>query len=303
MAAGMDMSLDEVIKKSAAESAARRRPRYPLSGLGPDRRIPNRVSATMTPYPVPQNDLQVGRQMLQGSVVPGVGLVMGHGAGVGAEPDTETKLYISNLDYGVSNEDIKLLFAEEGELKRYSIHYDKSGRSKGTAEVVFVRKSDALAAMKKYNNMKLDGKPLQIELVGTTVVPAPDVRPVVQNSILGKPSNFFVCGQGTVDDRSFQNGILGDYHRTIQNGILGDYHRRGLSDRIGGKIPIGRRVSSRDLDDDLERYNQRPRGGPRSRGRRETRDQNNGKLSRKDLDDDLERYRMEAMQLKKKNPN
>ncbi|KAL1361211.1 hypothetical protein HN51_068128 [Arachis hypogaea] len=299
MAAGMDMSLDEVIKKSAAESAARRRPRYPLSGLGPDRRIPNRVSATMTPYPVPQ----VGRQMLQGSVVPGVGLVMGHGAGVGAEPDTETKLYISNLDYGVSNEDIKLLFAEEGELKRYSIHYDKSGRSKGTAEVVFVRKSDALAAMKKYNNMKLDGKPLQIELVGTTVVPAPDVRPVVQNSILGKPSNFFVCGQGTVDDRSFQNGILGDYHRTIQNGILGDYHRRGLSDRIGGKIPIGRRVSSRDLDDDLERYNQRPRGGPRSRGRRETRDQNNGKLSRKDLDDDLERYRMEAMQLKKKNPN
>ncbi|KAL1323098.1 hypothetical protein AAHE18_14G249000 [Arachis hypogaea] len=287
MAAGMDMSLDEVIKKSAAESAARRRPRYPLSGLGPDRRIPNRVSATMTPYPVPQ----VGRQMLQGSVVPGVGLVMGHGAGVGAEPDTETKLYISNLDYGVSNEDIKLLFAEEGELKRYSIHYDKSGRSKGTAEVVFVRKSDALAAMKKYNNMKLDGKPLQIELVGTTVVPAPDVRPVVQNSILGKPSNFFVW---------YENPIPGI---VIFFSFPSDYHRRGLSDRIGGKIPIGRRVSSRDLDDDLERYNQRPRGGPRSRGRRETRDQNNGKLSRKDLDDDLERYRMEAMQLKKKNPN
>lgn len=66
--------------------------------------------------------------------------------------------YISNLDYGVSNEDIKVfipfvdywndkrdfffvwfcwqwrclqeLFSEVGEMKRYGIHYDKSGRSK-----------------------------------------------------------------------------------------------------------------------------------------------------------------------------
>ncbi|MED6147462.1 hypothetical protein PIB30_044280 [Stylosanthes scabra] len=296
MAAGMDMSLDDVIKRSAADSAARRRQRQPIWGPGPDRRIPSRLSAPMTPYPVSQNDLQVGRQMMQGSVIPGVGVVMGHGAGAGAEPDTETKLYVSNLDYGVSNEDIKLLFAEEGELKRYSIHYDKSGRSKGTAEVVFVRKSDALAAMKKYNNMKLDGKPLQIELVGTTVLPAPDVMPHFQNSILGKPNNFFACGQGRAEGRGFQNGILGDYHQ------------RDLSYRIGGKVHIGRRVSSRDLDDDLERYNQRPRGGPTGGGggggRREPRGQNKNRgLSLKDLDDDLERYRMEAMQLKKKIPN
>uniref|UniRef100_J3KUV0 RRM domain-containing protein n=1 Tax=Oryza brachyantha TaxID=4533 RepID=J3KUV0_ORYBR len=69
--------------------------------------------------------------------------------------DTVTKLYISNLDYGVSNKDIKELFSEVGDMKRYSINYDWSRRWKGTAEVVFPRRSDALTAVKRYNNVRL----------------------------------------------------------------------------------------------------------------------------------------------------
>lgn len=83
---------------------------------------------------------------------------------------------------------LQLLFSEEGDLKRYCIHYDKNGKSKGTAEVVFARRSDALAAIKKYNNMKLDGKPLQIELVGTCSV-TPPVMPPFQSSLLGPIPN------------------------------------------------------------------------------------------------------------------
>ncbi|KAK1693659.1 hypothetical protein QYE76_010356 [Lolium multiflorum] len=55
-----------------------------------------------------------------------------------------TKLYISNLDYNASNEDIK-----------------------GTAEVVFSTKAE-------YNNVQLDGKPMKIEVIGiNTEAPAP----------------------------------------------------------------------------------------------------------------------------------
>ena len=58
-----------------------------------------------------KNNLQVARQIWQGSVVPcgGVGVVVDHVN----EAESETKLYISNLDYGVSNGDIKvsLLFS------------------------------------------------------------------------------------------------------------------------------------------------------------------------------------------------
>lgn len=80
-----------------------------------------------------------------------------------------TKLYISNLDYGVSNEDIRELFSEVGDLKRATTHYDMNGRPSGSAEVVYARRSDAIAAVKRYNNVQLDGKPMKIEIIGNSL--------------------------------------------------------------------------------------------------------------------------------------
>jgi THO complex subunit 4 len=58
-------------------------------------------------------------------------------------------------------------------LQFYLKHYQ------GTAEVVFSRKPDAIAAVKRYNNVQLDGKPMKIELIGTNLnsgAAAPPVR-------------------------------------------------------------------------------------------------------------------------------
>ncbi|KAF4394675.1 hypothetical protein G4B88_011136 [Cannabis sativa] len=90
------------------------------------------------------------------------------------------------------------LFSEVGDLKRYSIHYDRSGRSKGTAEVVFSRRGDAVAAVKRYTNVQLDGKPMKIEIVGTNIATAAGPPPPATNGSFRNSNGFassrlYVC--------------------------------------------------------------------------------------------------------------
>ena len=75
------------------------------------------------------------------------------------------KLLVSNLDFGVSEQDIHDLFSDFDNLRSVTLHCDNIGKSLGTAEVFFDRTSDAIKAMKEYNDMPLDGKKLMIEIL------------------------------------------------------------------------------------------------------------------------------------------
>eukprot|EP00250_Pteridium_aquilinum_P013906 c21650_g2_i2 orf=241-1011(-) len=159
------------------------------------------------------------------------------GSALGIE--TSTKLFISNLDYGVSNEDIKELFSEMGELKHFGIHYDRSGRSIGTADVVFLRRPDAISAMKRYNNVQLDGKPMKIELIGTNILP-PAVRGIYGGGPLGRGWLPAPMRGGGARGRGFgfrrPRGIRG----------RGRGRRSAAEDRKGPTVE--------DLDADLDKY-------------------------------------------------
>ncbi|XP_056609004.1 polymerase delta-interacting protein 3-like isoform X3 [Triplophysa dalaica] len=69
-----------------------------------------------------------------------------------------TKITVNNLHPRVTEEDIVELFCVCGALKRARMV------KVGVAEVVFVRKEDAVSAYRKYNNRCLDGQPMKCNL-------------------------------------------------------------------------------------------------------------------------------------------
>ncbi|CAL5420110.1 unnamed protein product [Camellia sinensis] len=205
----LDKSLDDLIKMNKKSGAAAgaggggsnpRGARARNSGPGPSRRLPNRTSNRSTPYSF--GKVQAPETNWQHDMFADHAAAVAYSAQVGrvSAIETGTKLLISNLDYGVSIEDIKELFSEVGDLKRYSIHYDRSGRSKGTAEVVFSRRKDAEAAVKRYNNVQLDGKPMKVEIVGTNI--ATPAAPSLLPPLLPPPSTNVLYGNQNRAPRS-----------------------------------------------------------------------------------------------------
>ncbi|KAG8275481.1 hypothetical protein J6590_085106 [Homalodisca vitripennis] len=171
----LEMSLDDIIHQSkelkdttrrnrelggfrqggATESSAR-------DGGGPMRSRRVRFdSSTRVPYSRPPGDIN---SRWQHDLYDGPVLNKRRRSGGLSMTGGPTKLVVSNLDYGVLSSDIQVLFSKVGPILSATVNYEKSGRSMGSAYVVFERKADAIRAMKHYNRVPLDGRPMHIEL-------------------------------------------------------------------------------------------------------------------------------------------
>ncbi|XP_052185798.1 THO complex subunit 4A-like isoform X2 [Diospyros lotus] len=207
----LDMTLDDLIKsnrQSGRGGGGGFRGRGGAStGPGPARRIPIRGTNRTAPYPTAK------------------------------APESVWKHDLFTVDQAMAYS-VQELFSEVGDLKRYSIHYDRSGRSKGTAEVVFSRRQDALSAVKRYNNVQLDGKPMKIEIVGTHIA-IPRLPPSANDSF-GNVNGFPRSAQG-------RGGASG-------RGRGGRSGGRGFGRGRGRGRGRGEKISAEDLDSDLEKY-------------------------------------------------
>ncbi|KAM7266015.1 hypothetical protein ACFE04_003698 [Oxalis oulophora] len=270
MSSALDMSLDDIIKSNKTSSTSRGkagaatggggrgRPRGGGgggSGPGPSRRFNNRASNRTAPYSKPAQapDASWKHDMFsdtysKAAAGAGAGGSGGGGRGRGAGIETGTKVLISNLDYGVSNDDIKELYAEVGDIKRCGVHYDRSGRSEGTADVVFARRGDAVAAVKRYNGVQLDGKPMKVEIVGTNIASGGPARSSASNGVFGREIGALRSGQGGGFAGRPRGGSGGG------NGGRGRGGNRRGGGRGGGRGGEKEKVSAEDLDADLEKY-------------------------------------------------
>ena len=73
------------------------------------------------------------------------------------------KLYVGNLPYSTTSDDLRTMFAAAGEVASATVIIDKmSGRSKGFGFVEFANDSDADKAIEMFNGKDMDGRPLTV---------------------------------------------------------------------------------------------------------------------------------------------
>ena len=75
----------------------------------------------------------------------------------------ETKLYVGNLSYSTTEEDLQTLFSQAGTVVSVTLIKDRdSGRSKGFAFVEMESQSDVEKAIQMFDGYALDGRQLRV---------------------------------------------------------------------------------------------------------------------------------------------
>merc|ERR1719334_551996 len=166
----------------------------------------------------------------------------------GARPQISTgpaKIQITNLDFGVSDSDIKELFSEFGSLKMAAIHYNAQGKSMGTASLVYARRGDAVKAIKQYNGVALDGRTMNLKLEGAQV----------GGGAFRNTSPVKRLGRGAAGIRGNRGARGGASGRGGQRGRgKGRGAGRGGRGGRGGKAQKAKPKTAEELDAELDAY-------------------------------------------------
>ncbi|CAG2180425.1 unnamed protein product [Oppiella nova] len=155
------------------------------------------------------------------------------------------QIFVENLKYEVTEEDIRQLFEAFGSLKRAAINYEKSGRSSGTALVVFENKSDAINALNTLQNITLDDRMLVLTLIdGNTNSQELGLREANLNARLKQSKQGSSCS-----GRDLWSDLAMNYDKNEEQSFGRNKRFPYSSDKKEKEV-----FSAQDLDEDLDSY-------------------------------------------------
>jgi RNA recognition motif-containing protein len=77
----------------------------------------------------------------------------------------ESKLYVGNLSYSTTEDDLRTLFAQAGQVKSVSVIKDRdTGRSKGFAFVEMTNDDEAQKAISQFNGAAFQERSLKVNV-------------------------------------------------------------------------------------------------------------------------------------------
>eukprot|EP01070_Trichotokara_eunicae_P004703 Trichotokara_eunicae@DN4115_c0_g1_i1.p1 len=89
--------------------------------------------------------------------------------GQGTRPDYSARdagkqIFVGNLPFRTSWQDLKDVFRDAGHVVRTDIFTDNENRSKGCGIVIFETPREAQAAVERFNNFEISGRPISVRL-------------------------------------------------------------------------------------------------------------------------------------------
>jgi len=276
----MDKALDQVIteKFAAKKSASRGNARGNMRGMANNRGNMNRTQKNTTTNYNQNRGATTNRG--RGNFVRGRGQVRQHqqfyqkpiallthhhqqaqqqAQQVAQHNNLSTKIHVSNLHFEVSEVDMQELFGEFGPIKKLSMHYDKEGKSQGVCDIAFDSRTNALRAIKKYENVPLDGRKMRIEVIGELKNVAP-IQPVATQRITtivqprAHPANRFA------PSHRVSKQVMVQRAKNVMRGGSSSARGRGVT-RGNSRVQTARKVPEKieskteeQLDKELDSY-------------------------------------------------
>ena len=125
------------------------------------------------------------------------------------------------------------------------IFFDFSGRSLGSANVIFEKKNDAIKAMKEFHGVPLDGKLMKIQLNQAEIMPKNGSR-----MDLNSPKRNFDNGKSKFKDGRVAKTRNGSTKKLV-HGTKKPFH--GTKKEVNGTQKIAK-PTAEDLDKELDDY-------------------------------------------------